>query len=78
MIEGILLTVTVLVTIGDGPLHPLAVTRISTDPENPFVQVITPVVAFILPADGLLRLQLKLVLLVAVVEYVVVTPEVVN
>ena len=63
---------TVLVTIKDGPLQPLAVTWISTVPENPLAQVITPVEAPMLPAEGLLRLQLKPVLLVAVVVYVVV------
>ena len=64
--------VTVLVTIADGPLQPLAVTSIITVPENPFAQVITPVVAPIDPAAPLLRLQLKPVLSVAVVAYVVV------
>ena len=59
--------VTVLVTIEDGPLQPLAVTWMSTDPENPLVQVMIPVVAPMLPAEGLLRLQLNPVLLVAVV-----------
>jgi hypothetical protein len=46
-------------------------TCISTVPEKPFVQVIIPVVSPMLPAAPLLRLQLKPVLLVAVVEYVV-------
>jgi hypothetical protein len=58
---------TVLVTIADGPLQPLAVTRISTVPKKPFTQVMTPVVAPILPAEGLLMLQLNPVLFVAVV-----------
>jgi hypothetical protein len=58
---------TVRVTIADGPLHPLAVARISTVPENPFDHVITPVVAPMLPAEPLLKVQLKPVLLVAVV-----------
>ena len=65
-------TVTVRIVWADGPLHPLAVTWISTDPEKPFAQVITPVVAPMLPASGLLMLQLKPVLFVAVVAYVVV------
>jgi hypothetical protein len=63
---------TVLITCADGPLQPLAVTRISTVPEKPEAQVMTPVVAPMLPAEGLLRLQLNPVLLVAVVAYVVV------
>ena len=53
--------------IAEGPLHPFAVTRISTEPENPFAHVITPVDALIVPADALLSDQLKPVLLVAVV-----------
>ena len=60
-------TLTVLVTIEDGPLQPLAVTWMLTLPENPLAQVMTPVVAPMLPAEGLLRLQLNPVLLVAVV-----------
>jgi hypothetical protein len=60
-------TFTVLVTCGDGPLQPLAVTRMSTLPEKPFAQVITPEDAFIDPADPVLNDQLKLVLFVAVV-----------
>ena len=60
-------TVTVLITCADGPLQPLAVTWIFTVPEKPFAQVITPVVAPMLPAEPLLRLQLNPVLLVAVV-----------
>ena len=60
-------TVTVLVTIAEGPLQPLAVTWILTVPENPLVQVIIPVVAPIFPAAPLLRLQLNPVLFVAVV-----------
>jgi hypothetical protein len=63
---------TVLVTCEEGPLQPLAVTWILTVPKNPLAQVMTPVVAPMLPAEGLLRLQLKPVLLVAVVVYVVV------
>ena len=63
---------TVRLTIDDGPLQPLAVTWISTVPENPFAQVITPVPALIVPANALLKLQLNPVLFVAVVEYVVV------
>ena len=60
-------TVTALVTCDDGPLQPLAVTWILTDPAKPLVQVITPDVAFMMPAAGLLILQLKPVLFVAVV-----------
>jgi hypothetical protein len=60
-------TVTVRVTCADGPLQPLAVTCIFTVPENPFAQVIIPVVAPMLPAELLLKLQLNAVLLVAVV-----------
>ena len=62
---GVILTVRV--TCADGPLQPLAVTMISTVPAKPFAQVITPVVGLIDPAAALLRDQLKLVLLVAVV-----------
>ena len=62
------LTVTPLITCADGPLQPLAVTCILTEPENPFAHVITPVDALIEPAAGLLRDQLKPELLVAVVE----------
>ena len=64
--EGVI--VTVLITCADGPLQPLAVTCILTEPLNPFAQVITPLDALIEPAAALLRLQLKPVLLVAVVE----------
>ena len=64
--------VTVLTTCEDGPLQPLAVTRISTEPENPLAQVIIPVVAPIEPAEALVKLQLKPVLFVAVVAYAVV------
>jgi hypothetical protein len=46
----------------------LAVTWIFTLPENPFAQVITPVVAPMTPDAGLLKLQLNPVLFVAVVE----------
>ena len=60
-------TVTVLITCEDGPLQPLAVTWIFTVPEKPFVQVIIPEAAPMLPAEPLLRLQLNPVLLVAVV-----------
>jgi hypothetical protein len=63
---------TVLTTWVEGPLHPLAVTRISTEPENPFAHVITPVEALIDPAAALFNDQLKSVLFVAVVAYVVV------
>ena len=58
----------VRITCADGPLHPLAVTLISTVPENPLAQVITPDMGSMLPAEPLLKLQLKPVLLVAVVE----------
>ena len=65
-------TVGVMVTVfencADGLLQPFAVTRISTDPENPLVQVIKPVVAPIVPAAEVLSDQLKPVLLVAVAE----------
>jgi hypothetical protein len=62
----------VRVTWAEGPLHPLAVTLISTDPENASFHVITPEEASIDPAAALLIDQLKLVLLVAVDAYVVV------
>jgi hypothetical protein len=61
------ITVTVRVTCKDGPLQPLAVTWIFTVPENPLAQVIIPVVAPMLPAEPLLKLQLNPVLFVAVV-----------
>lgn len=61
-------TFTVLVTGGEvGPLQPFAVTCMSTLPEKPFAQVITPE-EFIDPAAGLLNDQLKPVLFEAVVE----------
>ena len=59
--------VTVLIIIVEGPLQPLAVTWIFTVPEKPFAQVIIPLVAPMLPATPLLKLQLKPVLFVAVV-----------
>ena len=62
------ITVTVLTTCVDGPLQPFAVTWILTDPKNPLDQAITPVVAPMLPAAGLLILQLNPVLLLAEVE----------
>ena len=58
---------TVRITCADGPLQPLAVTRISTVPEKPLAQVIIPVVAPMLPAAPVLKLQLKPVLFNAVV-----------
>jgi hypothetical protein len=58
---------TACVTIADGPLHPLAVTWIFTVPEKASAQVIIPVVAPMLPAAPLLKLQLKPVLFAAVV-----------
>ena len=61
------LIVTLRVTIAEGPLHPLAVTDMMAVPEYPFVQVITPLVAFIVPAPAGDTDQLKPVLLVAVV-----------
>ena len=70
--------VTVLITCADGPLQPLAVTWIFTLPENPLAQVMTPVEPLMLPAEELLRLQLKPVLFVAVVAYVVVVVPLVN
>ena len=60
-------TVTVRTVCAEGPLQPLAVTWISTVPENPVAHVITPVVGFIVPASTLLSDQLNPVLLVAVV-----------
>jgi len=62
---GVILTV--LITCAEGPLQPLAVTWMLTVPENPLAQVMIPVVAPMLPAAPLLRLQLKPVLFVAVV-----------
>ena len=62
---GVILTVRV--TCAEGPLQPLAVTWILTEPEKPLAQVITPVVALIAPARTLLIDQLKPVLFVAVV-----------
>jgi hypothetical protein len=59
---------TVRETIADAPLHPLAVTRISTVPENPSAQVMMPDEEPMIPAAPLLKLQLKPVLFVAVVE----------
>ena len=50
-------TFTVRITWAEGPLHPFAVTRISTVPVKPFAQVITPE-ALIDPAAALLKLQL--------------------
>ena len=58
---------TLRITCEEGPLQPFAVTLMSTEPENPFAQVITPVVASITPAAELLNDQLNPVLLVAVV-----------
>src|SRR6476469_5454684 len=69
---------TVRTVCADGPLHPFAVTRISTEPEKPFAHVITPVDALIEPAAALLNDQLKPVLFVAVVAYVVVVVPFVN
>ena len=60
-------TFTDLIICAEGPLQPFAVTCMLTVPEKPLVQVMTPVVAPILPANPLLRLQLKPVLFVAVV-----------
>ena len=71
-------TFTVCVTCDDGPLHPLAVARISTVPKKPLAQVIKPVVAPMAPAEPLLKLQLKPVLFVAVVAYNVVVVPLVN
>ena len=58
-------------------MHPFAVTRISTVPENPLAQVITPE-ELIEPAAALLKLQLNPVLFVEVVAYVVVVVPLVN
>jgi hypothetical protein len=60
-------TNTVFETCAEGPLQPLAVTLISTEPEKPFAHVITPVTEFMVPADALLTDQLKPVLFEAVV-----------
>ena len=62
---GVILTVWII--CADGPLHPLANTWMLTLPENPFAQVITPVVVLIDPARALLSDQLKPALLAAVV-----------
>ena len=62
---GVILTTRV--TCADGLLHPLAVTWMVTVPENPFAQVITPVVGLIDPANPVLSVQLKPVLFKAVV-----------
>ena len=70
--------VTDRITRDDGPLQPFADTRISTDPEKLFAQVMTPVVGLIEPAAALLNDQLKPVLFVAVVAYVVVVVPFVN
>ena len=69
---------TVRITCVEGPLQPLAVTWIFTLPEKPFAQVITPVVGLIVPASALLIVQLKPVLFVAVVAYVVVVVPLAN
>jgi hypothetical protein len=60
-------TLTVRTTWADGPLHPLAVTWMFTDPVNPFAHVIMPVDGSIDPAAGLLKLQLNPVVFVVVV-----------
>ena len=60
-------TLTVRTTCEEGPLHPSAVTLMSTEPENPLAQVMIPVAWSITPAEPLLSDQLKLMLLVAVV-----------
>jgi hypothetical protein len=65
-------TVTVRVVAAEGPLQPLAVTEMVAEPEYPFVHVITPEVAFMVPAPAGLTDQLKPVLFAAVVAYVVV------
>ena len=59
--------ITERVTADEGPLQPLAVTDMVAVPEYPFVHVITPLVAFIVPAPTGKTDQLKPVLLVAVV-----------
>src|SRR5512141_567371 len=69
---------TVRIVCADGPLHPFAVTRISTEPEKPLAHVITPVDTLIEPAAALLNDQLNPALFVAVVEYVVVVVPFVN
>ena len=60
------LTLTVRVVCAEGPLQPLAVTWTSTEPENSLAQVTTPAEEMV-PAAILLSVQLKFVLLVAVV-----------
>ena len=66
-----LLTVGVITTAREmsveGPLHPLACTKMVALPENPLAHVITPVLALIEPAPAGDLVQMKLVLLVAVV-----------
>jgi hypothetical protein len=52
-------TLTVRVTIADGPLHPDAVTWIFTAPAKPLAQVITPVAGSIVPAEPLLKDQVN-------------------
>ena len=68
--------VIVRLTVADGPLQPLAETRILTEPENPLVQVtrLVPIVVVLdrVPAAGLLKLQLYPEAKAAVVLYVVV------
>jgi hypothetical protein len=61
------LIVTALVAAVEGPLHPFAVTLMSTVPENPLAQVITPF-ELMAPAAELLKDQLKPVPFVAVVK----------
>ena len=72
------LIVTFRVTGAEGPLQPLAVTVIVAVPEKPSVHVITPVVAFMVPAPAGETDQLKPVLFSAVVVYVAVVPELAN
>jgi hypothetical protein len=59
---------TVRVTCEEGPLQPFAVTRILTEPKNPFAQVINPVAGLMDPAATLLNDQFKPELFVAVVK----------
>ncbi len=68
--------VTVLFTFGEGPLHPFAVTSISTTPTKSFAHTIKPLFVSIFPAKVLEIDQLNPVLFEAVVEYFVMLPKV--
>lgn len=64
-------TTTVLITCNEGPLQPLAVTRMSTVPKKLLAHDKTPAEEM-LPAAALLKDQFKPVLFIAEVVYVVV------